>query len=40
VRGEVDVRSELYKQTGIDLYRVPGLGPETLLTLRGEVGWI
>ena len=38
VRGEVDVRSELYKQTGVDLYRVPGLGPETLLTLRGEVG--
>lgn len=38
VRGEVDVRSELYKQTGVDLYRVPGLGPETLLTLSGEVG--
>lgn len=38
VRGDVDVRSELYKQTGVDLYRVPGLGPETLLTLRGEVG--
>jgi len=38
VRGEVDVRNELYKQTGVDLYRVPGLGPETLLTLRGEVG--
>jgi transposase len=38
VRGAVDVRSELYKQTGVDLYRVPGLGPETLLTLRGEVG--
>jgi transposase len=38
VRGDVDVRSELYKQTGVDLYRVPGLGPETLLTLSGEVG--
>lgn len=38
VRGEVDVRSELYKQTGVDLFRVPGLGPETLLTLSGEVG--
>lgn len=38
MRGDVDVRSELYKQTGVDLYRVPGLGPETLLTLRGEVG--
>lgn len=38
VRGEVDVHSELFKQTGVDLYRVPGLGPETLLTLRGEVG--
>ena len=38
VRGDVDVRRELYKQTGVDLYRVPGLGPETLLTLSGEVG--
>jgi transposase len=38
VRGEIDVRSELYKQTGVDMFRVPGLGPETLLTLSGEVG--
>jgi transposase len=38
VRGDIDVRSELYKQTGVDLFRVPGLGPETLLTLSGEVG--
>jgi transposase len=38
VRGEIDVRDELYKQTGVDLFRVPGLGPETLLTLSGEVG--
>lgn len=38
VRGEIDVRNELYKQTGVDLFRVPGLGPDTLLTLSGEVG--
>lgn len=38
VRGDIDVRNELYKQTGVDLFRVPGLGPETLLTLSGEVG--
>jgi transposase len=38
IRGDIDVRSELYKQTGVDMFRVPGLGPETLLTLSGEVG--
>lgn len=38
VRGEIDVRRELYQQTGVDLFRVPGLGPDTLLTLSGEVG--
>ncbi len=38
MRGEVDVRSELYKQTGVDLFRVPGLGSETLLMVSGEAG--
>ena len=38
MRGGVDVREQLYKMTGVDLFNVPGLGADTLLTLVGEVG--
>jgi transposase len=38
VRGGVDVREQLYKMAGVDLFNVPGLGADTLLTLLGEVG--
>ena len=38
VRGGVDVRHELYRLTGVDLFQIPGLGADTLLTLTSEVG--
>lgn len=39
LRGGVDVRSQLYRLTGVDLFNLPGLGADTLLTLAGEVGF-
>lgn len=38
VRAGVDVREKLFKLTGVDLFAVPGLGADTLLTLTGEIG--
>jgi transposase len=32
------VREKLFKLTGVDLFAIPGLGADTLLTLTGEVG--
>ncbi|MBA3569285.1 MAG: IS110 family transposase [Pyrinomonadaceae bacterium] len=39
LRGGVDVRSQLYRMTGVDLFNLPGFGADTLLTLAGEVGF-
>ena len=39
VRGEVDMRAQLFKLTGVDLFSISGLGADTLLTLAGEVGF-
>jgi len=39
LRGGVDVRSKLYQMTGVDLFNLPGLGADTLLTLAGEAGF-
>jgi transposase len=39
LRGGLDVRSQLYRMTGVDLFNLPGLGADTLLTLAGEVGF-
>jgi transposase len=39
LRGGVDVRSQLYQMTGVDLFNLPGLGADTLLTLAGEAGF-
>lgn len=39
VRGEVDVRTQLFKLTGVDLFAVSGFGADTLLTLASEVGF-
>jgi transposase len=39
IRGGVDMRSQLFKLYGVDLFTVPGLGADTLLTLAGEVGF-
>ena len=39
LRGGVDVRSQLYQITGVDLFNLPGLGADTLLTLIGEAGF-
>ncbi len=39
MRGDMDMRTQLYQLTGVDLFNVPGLGADTLLTLSGEVGF-
>src|SRR6266850_5291479 len=39
VRAEVDMRAQLFKLTGVDLFSIAGLGADTLLTLAGEVGF-
>ena len=39
VRGEVDMRVQLFKLTGVDLFSISGFGADTLLTLAGEVGF-
>jgi hypothetical protein len=39
VRGGANVRQELFKLTGVDLFSIAGLGADTLLTLAGEVGF-
>jgi transposase len=37
--GEVDVRSQFFQMTGVDLFAVRGFGTDTLLMLAGEVGF-
>jgi transposase len=39
VRAGVDIRTELFKLAGVDLFSISGLGADTLLTLAGEVGF-
>jgi transposase len=39
VRSGVDVRDLLYKKSGVDLFAIPGLAADTLLTLASEVGF-
>jgi len=39
VRGPADLREELFKITGVDLFAIPGLAADTLLTLAGEIGF-
>lgn len=39
VRGGVDVRGLLYQKSGVDLFAIPGLAADTLLTLASEVGF-
>jgi len=39
VRAGIDVREKLFKMTGVDLFAVPGLAADTLLTLGSEVGF-
>lgn len=39
VRDGVDVRELLYKKSGVDLFAIPGLAADTLLTLASEVGF-
>ena len=38
LRGGTDVRAKLYKMTAVDLFAIPGLAADTLLTLASEVG--
>jgi transposase len=39
IRAGVDLRSRLFKLTGVDLFSIPGLGADTLLTILAEVGF-
>ncbi len=39
MRGGVDVRNLLYQKSGVDLFAIPGLAADTLLTLASEVGF-
>ena len=39
IRSGVDVRELLYKKSGVDLFAIPGLGADTLLTVTSEVGF-
>jgi transposase len=39
LRGGTDIRKLLYKKSGVDLFAVPGLGADTLLTITSEVGF-
>lgn len=39
VRDGVDVRDLLFKKTGVDLFAIPGLAADTLLTLASEIGF-
>jgi transposase len=39
MRAGVDLRSRLFKLTGVDLFSIPGLGADTLLTILAEVGF-
>lgn len=39
LRSGVDVRHLLYKKSGVDLFAIPGLAADTLLTLTSEVGF-
>ena len=39
LRGGVDVRDLLFKKSGVDLFAIPGLAADTLLTLASEVGF-
>jgi transposase len=39
IRRGVDVRHLLFKKSGVDLFAIPGLGADTLLTVTSEVGF-
>lgn len=39
VRSGVDVRELLFKKSGVDLFAIPGLAADTLLTLASEIGF-
>jgi transposase len=39
LRDGVDVRHLLFKKSGVDLFAIPGLAADTLLTLASEVGF-
>jgi len=39
LRGGVDVRELLFKKSGVDLFAIPGLAADHLLTLASEVGF-
>lgn len=38
LRDGIDVRSLMYKKSGVDFFAIPGLGASTILTVTSEVG--
>jgi transposase len=39
IRAGVDLRSKFFQLTGVDLFSIPGLAADTLLTILAEVGF-
>ena len=39
IRDGVDVRDVLFQKTGVDLFALPGMGADTLLTIISEIGF-
>lgn len=39
IRAGIDLRSKFFKLTGVDLFSIPGLAADTLLTILAEVGF-
>ena len=39
IRAGIDLRSRFFKLTGVDLFSIPGLAADTLLTILAEVGF-
>jgi transposase len=39
IRAGLDVRDKLFKMSGVDMFAIPGLAADTLLTLASEVGF-
>ena len=39
IRSGLDIRELLFKKSGVDLFAIPGLAADTLLTLTSEVGF-
>jgi transposase len=39
IRSDVDIRELIFQKTGVDLFALPGMGADTLLTILSEIGF-